>query len=289
MKNNIASIQSRLKNIAQKERKTHQLILIRYFTERVIYRLSISPFKNHFCLKGGALLYAFEQETSRPTMDLDLLGLHITNKQSELKTLFATICQMPCEEDAVLFFPDSITTSEIQKEGMYSGIRIKVEGRLGSIRQILQIDIGFGDVVTPAPVEMSYPVLLPMPIPQIIAYSVETVIAEKFEAMISLAEQNSRMKDFYDVFMLLQRRNFDEAILQDAINNTFQKREANFIENHVLFTKAFAENPKRVQEWKAFLLKMNKNMVIEHIDFTTVMSFIVQRLQPIYDTLNKRY
>lgn len=285
MKNSITSIQSRLKNVAQQEKKTHQLILIRYFIERLIYRLSISPFKHNFCLKGGTLLYAFEKETSRPTMDLDLLGLNIANEQLNLKTTFQNISQIPCEEDGVQFLYDSIATSEIQKEGRYSGIRIKIDARLGNIRQLVQIDIGFGDVVTPSPVEMTYPTLLPMPNPEIIAYSVETVIAEKFEAMIDLADQNSRMKDFYDVFKLLQSHNYDEDILQEAIRNTFQRRETIFTENHILFTNNFIENPKRQQEWKAFLMKMNKNMVIDSIDFRKAIELISERLKPIYDRL----
>ena len=111
MTNSIASIKSRLTNIAQKEKQTYQLILIRYFTERLIYRLSISPFKSHFCLKGGALLYAFEQESSRPTMDLDFLGVHITNEQLQLKTVFQTISQIACEADCVIFLSDAIITS----------------------------------------------------------------------------------------------------------------------------------------------------------------------------------
>jgi predicted nucleotidyltransferase component of viral defense system len=285
MIHSIISIKSRLKNIAEKEKKTYQLTLIRYFTERLIYRLSISPFKNHFCLKGGALLYAFEQETSRPTMDLDLLGLNIVNEQVRLKTIFQSITQIACEEDGVLFLNDTITTSEINKEGRYTGIRLKIDGRLGNIRQMLQIDIGFGDIVTPAPIEMTYPTLLPMPSPHIIAYSVETVIAEKFEAMITLAAQNTRMKDFYDVFRLLQNHNYQDAILSEAIRNTFKQRETPFEKDPVVFSKDFAESPKRHIEWDAFLRKMNKHVTLEAIDFRIIMAVIAERLQPIYDKL----
>jgi predicted nucleotidyltransferase component of viral defense system len=283
MTNSIASIKSRLTNIAQKEKQTYQLILIRYFTERLIYRLSISDFKNHFCLKGGALLYAFEQETSRPTMDLDLLGVHISNEQLKLKTVFQTISQIACEADGVIFLSDAITTSELQKEGRYSGVRLKIDGRLGNIRQMLQIDIGFGDIVTPAPVAMTYPTLLPMPSPHIMAYSIETVIAEKFEAMINLAALNTRMKDFYDVFRLLQSHSYREDVLIDAIRNTFQQRTTPFEKNPVVFTPDFAANAKRHLQWNTFLQKMNKHVTFEKIDFKTVMVVIIERLQPIYD------
>ncbi|MEN9610162.1 MAG: hypothetical protein RLZZ628_976 [Bacteroidota bacterium] len=279
MKNNIASIQSRLKNVAQQEHKTYQIILIRYFIERLMYRLSVSSFQPHFCLKGGALLYAFDKEANRPTIDLDLLGLNLSNEQAHLKRIFQTLSQIPCEADAVFFLKDSITTSEIQKEGRYAGIRVKIDARLGNIRHFLQIDIGFGDVITPAPVEMSYPTLLPMPIPQIIAYSVETVIAEKFEAMIDLADQNSRMKDFYDVYKLLQKKDYREPILEEAIRNTFQRRGTAFEANPVLFTQGFMENPQRQLDWKAFLTKINKPF----IDFPTVLQQIIRSLKPIYD------
>lgn len=283
MKTSIPSIQSRLKNVAQRKNKTYQIILIRYFIERLIYRLSISPFKNNFCLKGGALLYAFEQAVSRPTMDLDLLGLQIANEQTELKKIFQAICQLPCADDGVSFIHESVTTSEIEKESKYSGIRLKIDARLGNIRQLMQIDIGFGDVITPAPVEMSYPTLLPMPMPQILAYSVETVIAEKFEAMISLAALNSRMKDFYDIYGLFKNSSPNLEVLENAIHNTFQKRETAFSDNHVLFTKDFLENDKRQQDWNAFLKKMN----IEFVDFPTVMSLITECLKPIYDKLKQ--
>jgi len=182
------------------------------------------------------------------------------------------ICQIGCEEDSVQFLSETITTSEIRKEGGYSGISPKIDGRLGNIRQISQIDIVFGDVVTPAPVEMAYPTLLPMPSPQILAYSVETVIAEKFEAMISLAAQNSRMKDFYDVYGLLERRNIREDVLSEAIQNTFSQRKTPFQKNHVVFTEEFAKNTKRQEEWKSFLRKMNKFVAIERVDFELVMA-----------------
>ncbi len=286
MINSIASIKSRLTNIAQKEKQTYQLILIRYFTERLIYRLSISEFKNHFCLKGGALLYAIEQETSRPTMDLDLLGLHIANEQLKIKTTFQTISQIACEEDGVIFLHEAITASKIQDKGGYAGIRLQIEAQLGNIRQMLQIDIGFGDIVTPAPIEMVYPTLLSMPIPLILAYSVETVIAEKFEAMINLAAQNSRMKDFYDVYKLLESQDYSEDILTDAIRNTFKQRGTPFVKNAVVFTQDFAENAKRHLQWSAFLKKMNKHVEVEQIDFKIVMTVISDRLQPIYDKLS---
>ncbi len=281
MKNFVASVQDRLKNIARSEQKNLQLLLIRYFQERILYRLSCSSYKEHFCLKGGALLYALEMEKSRPTMDLDLLGLGLSRREADFHSIFRGILKMMYEEDGVTFDLDSITSEEIAKEGHYSGIRIKVIARLGNIRQSMQVDIGFGDFVTPAPVQMKFPTLLEMDAPELLAYSPETVIAEKFEAMIDLAESNSRMKDFYDLSRLLQPGRHDPKILRQAISNTFRTRETAFANNHSLFTDAFASEEKRILQWQSFLVKSN----LEEVSFQEAHRIIVTTLKPIYDDL----
>jgi hypothetical protein len=156
----------------------------------------LSTYSRHFCLKGGALLYALEREKSRPTLDIDLLGIQLSNDASSLTNAFYEVCSVPYPDDGIVFDLSTLATSEITKEGSYSGIRVKIAVQLGNIRQVMQVDIGFGDVITAGPVSMEYPTLLAMAPPKVQAYSVETVIAEKFEAMIDLAEMNSRMKDF---------------------------------------------------------------------------------------------
>jgi predicted nucleotidyltransferase component of viral defense system len=280
MKKSITSIQARLRNLAQSDGKNYQLILIRYFQERLIYRLSISPHCDNFCLKGGALLYALAREKSRPTVDIDLLGMSVRSEQLHLKQLFAEICQQSDDEDGVTFNLDTLQTSEIAKENKYSGVRIKVDAFLGTMRQTLQIDIGFGDIVIPKPVFMVYPTLLVMNQPHIWAYSIESVIAEKFEAMIDLAETNSRMKDFYDVFHLLQSNNFQKDILQEAIIQTFKKRETRFKTQHPLFDESFATDAKRLMQWQSFL---RKTKLDETIDFQVIMASIRENLLPIYE------
>jgi predicted nucleotidyltransferase component of viral defense system len=279
MKNIIASIQAKLRQLAQVDGKNYQLILIRYFQERLIYRISVSEYCENFCLKGGTLLYALEQEKSRPTLDIDLLSLKILPNQSHLKNVFAEICQDNDHQDGVTFNLDSLITSEISKDAKYSGVRVKIEAYLGSIRQILQIDIGFGDIVTPRPIFMVYPTLLDMNMPHIWAYSIETVIAEKFEAMIDLAETNSRMKDFYDVFHLLKSPNLDIDILKEAIIQTFQRRQTSYQNLHPLFNIEFAIDAKRIIQWSAFLRKSKLN---ETIDFQEVMKSIKEHLLSIY-------
>lgn len=284
MRNLIASIQTKLKQVAATEKKSYQLILTRFFQERLLYRIFVSPYKSHFCLKGGALLYAFEKEASRPTMDIDLLGLKIDNDLLHFKDVFFEICQIEDATDAVTFSLNTLTTAKINKVDKYAGVRVKIEVKLGNIKQNLQIDIGFGDVVTPNPVAMDYPTLLPMNIPKIQAYSIETLIAEKFEAMISLAEMNSRMKDFYDIYSLLLHKKYDLSILKKAIANTFERRKTDYVANHPLFTPEFADNDNRLVQWKSFLTKSTLDTTIL---FTDVLKIIKTELLPIYETLNK--
>lgn len=277
---NIAqSIQAKLKQLSQAKNRNHQQTLTRYFQERLLFRLSVSKYKNNFFLKGGALIYALEKEVSRPTLDLDLLAKKIKSDTKIVQEIFKTVCSITFPEDGVLFDAEKIEASEIVKDGRYSGIRVKLTASLGQIKQRMQIDIGFGDVIVPAPVEMNYPTLLEMEIPVIYAYSVESLISEKFEAMIDLSELNSRMKDFYDVFRILQKGDFDKDNLQIAITQTCKNRGTILPENHPLFTKEFAGDNTRNIQWKAFLKKANLD---QSISFEEVMDLIGKELKPIY-------
>ncbi|MCC7318812.1 MAG: nucleotidyl transferase AbiEii/AbiGii toxin family protein [Bacteroidales bacterium] len=278
MKNIALSVRDRLQKISRETQVDFQLLLIRFFQERMLYRLSRSNFKENFCLKGGALLYALEQDRSRPTLDLDLLGMHITNDQAGMQMAFNQLCYIPYEADGVVFHADSISTTTITNEGKYPGVRLKVLAQLGNIKQNLQIDIGFGDVVTPKPVWMAYPVLLDLEAPEIQAYSVETVIAEKFEAMIDLGELNSRMKDFYDLYRLLQPGKYDRTILLAAIKATFKNRQTPYIGNHSLFKDKFASDENRLKQWSAFLRKSR----LEVVEFSEVHEIIREVLEGIY-------
>lgn len=281
MKNYAASVQAQLKNMARAEGKNFQLLLIRYFQERILFRLSQSQYANRFCLKGGALVYALEQEKSRPTMDLDFLGVNVSRDPEGLIPLYEEILSMKYEPDGVTFDTSSISISEIIKEGNYNGTRIKIIAFLGKIRQNMQIDIGFGDTVTPKPIHMKYPTLLAMDEPEVLAYSVETIIAEKFEAMIDLAEMNSRMKDFYDLYRLLQPGKYDASVLRQAISNTFHTRGTMTPKEHVLFQEAFSLNEKRISQWNTFLKKSK----LENISFGAVHLQITEVLKPIYERL----
>ena len=279
------SLRAILTNLSNKEGLPFQQVITRYLHERLLYRLSVSKYKPAFILKGGNLLYAVEGLHIRPTMDIDILAKHITNDKETLKNIFKDICSIKYDDDCVSFDTSNISVSDISEEKKYSGIRLLINAQFDTIKQCLQVDIGFGDVITPAPVLISYPTLLDgLNPPDIMAYSIETVIAEKFEAMITLSTFNSRMKDFYDVYTLLKNNEIENNILQAAILQTFKQRNTIFTENHLLFSKSFSEDKNRQIMWKAFLRKIQFS---QDLEFPFVVKSILERLQPIYNELSK--
>jgi predicted nucleotidyltransferase component of viral defense system len=267
------SIRSRLLNIAKEENLSFQLIIMRYLQERLLFRLSLSRYSRNFCLKGGALLYSYSREKTRPTKDIDFLGSNIPNEIEALKSAFMEICSIEYLPDAVLFDPSSISAEEIAGQDEYQGIRLLVAAKLDTIMQRIQIDVGFGDIVIPPPVELSYPTFLPDTEPPLVrAYSLETVIAEKFEAMIDLSVANSRMKDFYDVYHILTTQHIDQDNLLQAIQGTFGNRETTYNEDHSLFTTEFVSDANRITQWKAFL---SKNKLDDSLEFGEVVQIIL--------------
>lgn len=283
MRNRAASIRARLLNLAKKEGIDFQLIIIRYLHERLIYRISVSDYSEQLILKGGAFIYATQGIKSRPTIDIDLMGKQMSNDIEELRIVFLQICEIP-SDDEVQFNPQSVTGELITQQDKYNGVRLFIEAAFHTVRQRLQIDVGFGDIVIPTIQELEYPVLLDdMQIPVIHAYSKETVIAEKFQAMIELSVANSRMKDFYDVYKLLTDNEFESATLQEAIVATFRNRQTIYTENHALFTTDFASNAIRKRNWAAFLNKINRD---KKLPFEVVMQIIKVRLGPYWENLN---
>ena len=280
-KEHAKSIKTKLLNIARKDRSDYQVLLIRYLYERLLYRLSVSRYRERFCLKGGALLYAYEKEFPRPTLDIDLLGINIKNDETVLKQIFIEIMSIPCESDGVVFDVNSIKTEDIAENKAYHGFRLIYIAHLDSIIQTMKVDIGFGDVITPAAQLLSYPTLIrDLPVPDILAYSLETVVAEKFHAMIDLAESNSRYKDFYDVYKILLQNELDATNLTDAILATFHNRQTKFKANHSLFSDDFMKNQNSNMQWQRFLKKIKYN---ENLNFETVMLLIKSKLQPAFE------
>lgn len=273
------SVRTRLLDIAKQSNYDYMQILLRYLHERLLYRLMQTPYADNFYLKGGALLYAYEQYAARPTRDIDFLGQHISRSVEIIKKVFEEIADVKCPEDGVTFDAKSIQTEEISLDKEYNGVKVTIVAYLDTINKPISIDIGFGDVITPQAEIIDYPILLDdKPSCPIKAYSMETVIAEKFEAMITLSEANSRMKDFYDVYHLLTTREFDIEILTEAVIATCHNRQTQWVVDHPLFTESFATNPLRNSQWKAYLKRIK---VTDEIPFSYVMETISKYLQPI--------
>jgi len=205
-----ASIRARLLNIARKEQLPFQQILFRFFHERLLARLAQSKYQNSLLLKGGNLIYVAQGNTARPTIDIDFLGKGLANSTDAVLKIIRSICEINLD-DQVTFDLDEISVTHINEQNKYHGIRTKVEVGMGTIKQNIQIDIGFGDVVTPKPIELKYPALLPeFPEPLLLAYNYETVIAEKLHAITVLAGFNSRVKDYYDVYIFIKINQLDK-------------------------------------------------------------------------------
>ena len=285
IKNYGKSIRTKLLNVAQKENVFHQTILTRYFQERLLYRMSQTKYRNNFYLKGGALMYAYERFAARPTLDMDFLGKNISNEGSSIVAAFKEICSVPYDEDGVIYDVDHITSQDITEFKDYHGIRLSIPVKMDTIAQVLTMDIGFGDVVTPNPIDLDYPILLEhLPAVNIMAYSLETVIAEKMHAIVDLADQSSRMKDYYDLYHILTKEKYDSNTLQKAIENTFENRHTSYDADNLFFGPNFTNNQQMQVRWQAFMRKITK---AEDVSFNDVVSYLQTQLRPYWERLSK--
>ena len=275
---NADSIKAKLKNIAVKEEKPFDYLLMLYFIERLLYRLSISKYADNFILKGGLLLYAILDDDARTTKDVDFLARQINNVPEGLAEVFSEISRI-FADDSVHFDPDTISVERIKEDADYQGVRINLTAYLDKSRHVLQFDIGFGDVIVPNPVDMEYPSLLDMERPRLKAYSLESVIAEKFQAMIYLAESNSRMKDFYDIYKLSRSFDFEGHILFEAISRTIQRRATPLTRTPTVFSAAFPDLKDKQIQWRAFQRRIG---VATGVDFADVIADIKSFLLPLY-------
>jgi predicted nucleotidyltransferase component of viral defense system len=252
-KNLTASVRQRLMNLARTRNEEFGLILTRYGIERLLYRLSQSEYRSAFVLKGALLFELWTKHPHRPTRDLDLAGRQETTADS-MKKIFAEICAQPVESDGLAFDPKAVRAETIREELAYQGVRVRCLARLGNARIPLQVDIGFGDIITPGPVKLEYPTLLDFPAPRLQAYPRETVVAEKFHALVKLGLTNSRMKDFYDLWTLAREFQFDGRVLAQALEATFRRQKTEMPATDPLpLTAEFVES--KVGQWRAFLRK----------------------------------
>lgn len=250
-----ASIRDRLLNKARTEKLDYNMLLTRYALERMIYRLSISSERDRFLLKGALLFDFWFDVPHRPTHDADFLGFG-SAEIPQVAAIFRDICRIKVD-DGIVFDPDSVKAVEIRKEANYAGVRVTLLGMLDKARCQVQADIGFGDAVVPGPDEVDYPVLLAeMPAPHLRVYPRYTVVAEKLEALTSLGMLNSRMKDYFDLWVLVRYSEFDGQILIRAAAATFERRQTG-IPNEVPIglSDEFANDPLKEKQWNAFLRK----------------------------------
>lgn len=278
VKNKAASVRAKLMNIARAEKIDFDFLLLRYFQERFLYRLAISEFSDRFILKGGLLLICLKMPKSRPTKDIDFLAKEIKNDPVELEYIFKSITAISCN-DGVKFISSSLISEQIKENVDYEGIRIKIDATLGQARKKLQMDIGFGDVIIPRAMRMEFPTLLEEKPPRIKVYSIESIISEKFEAMVKLAMVNSRMKDFYDIYTLSVSYNFQSDRLKKAIESTFYRRKTSIPDNPLIFRLKFHRDEEKQRQWSAFLRKSRLQDVNQ--DFNEIIERITSFLKPI--------
>ena len=253
--NTAASVRQRLLNIARKGGEEYQLVLSRYVRERFLYRLAQSEHEGRFILKGATLFVIWTGELHRVTRDLDLLG-HGDSDEDALLVLVREICTTPVSDDGVAFDPASASAAPIRGGQEYEGIRVRLTARLGSAVVPLQVDVGFGDAVTPAPEYVVLPSLLDVDAPRVRAYPRETVVAEKVQAMVQFGIANSRMKDYYDVWYLARTFAFDGETLARAIARTFERRGTPLPPDvPMALSPTFSQDPTKQRQWKAFLAK----------------------------------
>lgn len=254
-KNTAASVRDRLLALARERGEDFQLILTQYGLERLLYRLSQSGYRDRFILKGAMLFVLWGDQPHRATRDVDFLAFG-DNSEAGLQEIFRELCGITVEDDGLTLMADSVQVEVIRDVTEYGGIRVRLFGDLASARVPIQADIGFGDTVTPEAQEIEYPTLLGNPAPYLRAYPRETVVAEKYQALVNLGMANSRMKDFYDLWVIAREFDFDGETLSEAIRNTFSRRQTPLPEHTPSGLSAeFHEDAQKNNQWNAFLRK----------------------------------
>ncbi|SFI82832.1 nucleotidyl transferase AbiEii/AbiGii toxin family protein [Planctomicrobium piriforme] len=278
VKNVAASIRQRLTNQAKASDRPFQEVLQYFAMERFLSRLSLSPHAERFILKGALMFNVWGAPASRPTRDIDFLG-RINNDISSIAAVFREICQKQGgEPDGLVFAADTVVGHSIKEDADYVGVRVTFQAFLENARVPMQIDIGFGDTVVPEAAIMDYPTILKHAPPRLWAYPKETVVAEKFEAMVKLGELNSRLKDFFDLWLLSRQFEFDGRLLCEAITQTFQNRRTAINPRPIALTETFANNSTKKTQWKGFLRKSRLHLAPQQLP--EVVELIAQFLLP---------
>lgn len=281
-----ASIRQRLLNVARERKEDFGLVLTKYGLERVLYRISQSKHRESFVLKGALLFELWTKQRYRPTRDADFLARGENNPE-RFVGVFQEICELHVEDDGLDFDTSTVTAERITEDADYEGVRVKFVAYLEQARIPIQLDLGFGDVITPGTVETEIPSLLGLPKAKLQTYPRESVVAEKFEAMVNLGVANSRMKDFYDLFILSHEFSYEGNLLSEAIQKTFARRDTPLPRGTpVAFTPEFFEDAEKKKQWTAFRNK-NRGFIAE-MSLESVCMEIAGFLMPVVEALNRR-
>ena len=282
-----ASVHAKLVNQAKENRIDVNILRMRYAIERFLYRLSLSKFCNKFTLKGAMLFLLWSDENFRPTKDSDFL---LTGELNEniIESMIKEICSLRVEDDAVHYHQESMQIQKIKEDQDYEGLRVTFSASVGNVLVPLQLDIGTGDIITPTGLQSEFPTIIKgSPAPMLYVYSRETVIAEKLEAMVKLDLANSRMKDFYDIWIITQKLGFDKNLLKQAIDATFKRRKTPFPDKGISsLTPSFYNDSKKNVQWNAFLKKGS----VKHNKLTLqqVCEDIKKSLEEIFNNSDKK-
>ena len=253
LKNVGASVRARLLQRSRDERADFQVLLTRYALERLLYRLSQSAHRNRFVLKGAMLFVTWVEASFRPTRDLDLLG-YGENSPEAIRETFRAILSQSVDDDGVVFDVDRLETAPIREDLEYGGVRVRTQATIAGARIPIQVDVGFGDAITPGPIEIDYPTLLDAPAPHLRAYPIETVVAEKFHALATRGITNSRLKDYYDLWLIAETFELERGLLAAAVRQTFARRDTELPqEKPTGFSEAYVETWRG--QWRTFLTR----------------------------------
>lgn len=275
-----ASIRQRLLNNAKASNRPFGELLQLYAMERLLYRLSKSAHAGSFVLKGALMLRVWQSPEARPTMDIDMLG-RTGSEESAIAAQVREILAVEVEPDGLLWDASSVRTERFSEGASYQGVRVRFTGELDSARVNIRMDIGFGDVIIPRPEVSELPVVLDLPAPKLLCYSRESAIAEKFEAMLKLGELNSRMKDFYDIWLLCRLSEFDGSILAEAVRQTLRRRGASVSDGITPLSEDFAESKQG--EWAAFRRRLGGADAPDR--FADMVAVVRSFLGPVVDSL----
>lgn len=276
------SINQRLVNRSVALGRSHGEVLQHFGLERFLYRLSLSPYRDRFVLKGGLMLHVWQEQASRFSRDIDLLGFGAGSPEA-VAEIMREVCSVEAPEDALVFDASSVTTGRSLDDGTHHGVRVTLTGYLDKARIRVQIDIGYGDPVVPGPHRVSYPVLLDLPGPVLLAYTRESAIAEKVAAMLRFGHDNSRMKDYYDIWALSRDGDFEGSTLAEAILQACRIRAMPIPGEPAGLQPGFAQLEAKAAQWRAFV--RNSRAVGAPDDLDEVVSSLQQFIGPVLRAL----